>query len=55
MWLLYKKVLLTNDNLARRRWIDYTKCVFCGLPETIDHLFISCFFLFSVEDGSFYF
>jgi hypothetical protein len=42
MWFLYKKVILTKDNLARRNWKECTKCVFCGLKETIDHLFISC-------------
>jgi hypothetical protein len=42
MWFLYKKVILTKDNLARRNWKGCTKCVFCGLKETIDHLFISC-------------
>jgi hypothetical protein len=44
MWFLYKKVILTKDNLARRNWKGCTKCVFCGLKETIDHLFISCLF-----------
>jgi hypothetical protein len=34
-------VLLTKDNPAKRRW---TKCVFCGSPETIDYLFITCHF-----------
>jgi hypothetical protein len=43
MWFLYiKKVILTKDNLARRDWKGCTKCVFCGLKETIDPLFISC-------------
>jgi hypothetical protein len=41
MWFLYKKVLLTNDNLAKIRWNECTYCVFCGSKETIDHLFIS--------------
>jgi hypothetical protein len=44
MWFLYKKVLLTKDNLAKRRWNGCTDCVFCGSKETIDHLFISCSF-----------
>ena len=43
MWFLYKKVLLTKDNLAKRRWHGCKKkCVFCDSDETIDHLFISC-------------
>jgi hypothetical protein len=44
MWFLYKKVILTKDNLAKIRWTGCTKCVFCGSKETIDHLFISYHF-----------
>jgi hypothetical protein len=36
MWFMYKKVLLTKDNLAKRRRTGCTKCVFCGSLETID-------------------
>jgi hypothetical protein len=39
MWFLYRKVILT-----KRGWTACTKCVLCGSPETIDHLFISCSF-----------
>ena len=42
MWFLHKKVLLTKDNLLRRKWIGCKKCVFCGADETNEHLFISC-------------
>ena len=42
MWFLHNKVLLTKDNLAKRRWQGCTKCSFCGSEETIEHLFISC-------------
>jgi len=42
MWFLHRKVLLTKDNLAKRRWNGCTKCVFCDSQETIDHLFITC-------------
>ena len=34
MWFLNKKVLLTKDNLAKRRWQGCTKCSFCGSEET---------------------
>jgi hypothetical protein len=44
MWFIYKKAILTKDNLAKRRWRGCTKCVFCDNKETIDHLFISCSF-----------
>ena len=42
MWFVYKKVILTKDNLAKRNWNGCTKCVFCGMEETIHHLFITC-------------
>jgi hypothetical protein len=44
MWFLYKKVILTKDNLAKRRWTGCTKYVFCGSKKTIDHLFFSYHF-----------
>ena len=42
MWFLNRKVLLTKDNLARRKWQGCTKCSFCGSEETMEYLFISC-------------
>ena len=42
MWFLNNKVLLTKDNLAKRRWQGCTKCSFGGSEETVEHLFISC-------------
>ena len=42
MWFLHKKVLLTKDNLAKKRWHGCTKCVFCDYQETVNHLFVSC-------------
>ena len=44
MWFLHRKVLLTKDNLAKRNWTGCTKCVFCQLEETVEHLFITCLF-----------
>ena len=35
-------MLLTKDNLAKRRWQGCTKCSFCGSEETVEHLFINC-------------
>jgi hypothetical protein len=29
MWFLHKKVILTKDNLVKRRWNGCTKCVLC--------------------------
>ena len=42
MWFLHRKVLLTKDNLIRRRWTGCKKCVFCDADESVEHLFISC-------------
>ena len=38
MWYLYKGVILTKDNLARRQWQGDRKCCFCSLNESIQHL-----------------
>jgi hypothetical protein len=42
MWFLFKRVLLTKDNLAKRNWSGSKCCCFCNEDETINHLFISC-------------
>ena len=42
MWFLYRKEILTKDNLAKRNWNGCTKCCFRDQEETIHHLFISC-------------
>jgi hypothetical protein len=53
MWFLSKKVILTKDNLAKRRWTGCTKCVFCGSKKTIDHILL--FFPSCLKSGAFYF
>ena len=42
LWFLNRKVILTKDNLIRRKWNGCKKCVFCDTDESIEHLFISC-------------
>jgi hypothetical protein len=42
MWYLYKGVILTKDNLARRQWQGDKKCCFCYSNETIQHLLFDC-------------
>jgi hypothetical protein len=42
MWFLKHKVLLTKDNLAKRKWTGCQKCCFCDSMESIEHLFLSC-------------
>ena len=39
-----KKVILTKDNLVRRRWNGSKQCAFCESDETVNHLFIDCVF-----------
>ena len=42
MWFLHKGVVLTNDNLIRRRWVGSSTCCYCDQTETIKHLFLDC-------------
>jgi hypothetical protein len=42
MWFLHRRVLLTKDNLAKRKWQGSQKYCFCDQKETVQHLFISC-------------
>ena len=42
MWFLYRKVILTKDNLAKRNWTGNKCCSFCDIEELIQHLFFEC-------------
>ena len=42
MWFLHRKVLLTKNNLIKRRSTGCKKCVFCDTDDSVEHLFISC-------------
>ncbi|WVZ60787.1 LOW QUALITY PROTEIN: hypothetical protein U9M48_010767 [Paspalum notatum var. saurae] len=42
LWLLQNGVLLTKDNLVKRKWVGNPLCSFCDQVETIDHLFFLC-------------
>jgi hypothetical protein len=42
MRFLQNGVMLTKDNLVKRRWKGCTKCGFCTQQETIQHLFFDC-------------
>ena len=42
IWYLFKGVVLTKDNLARRQWRKSVQCCFCNLSESIQHLFFDC-------------
>ena len=41
MWYLFKRVVLTKDNIARRNWNGSLRC-FCMKNENIQHLFMDC-------------
>jgi hypothetical protein len=42
LWFLNNGVVLTKDNLVKRRWKGCTKCGFCAQQETVQHLFFDC-------------
>ena len=42
MWFVHKQVILTKDNLIKRRWVGSSRCCFCDHDETIQHLFLEC-------------
>jgi hypothetical protein len=42
LWLLCRKVIITNDNLVKRNWHGNEACCFCHNHETIQHLFLYC-------------
>jgi hypothetical protein len=42
LWLLYREVILTKDNLVKRNWHVNEMCSFCSNVEIIQHLFFDC-------------
>jgi hypothetical protein len=42
MWMLVQKVILTKDNMLRKRWKGNPGCYFCGDVETVNHLMFTC-------------
>ncbi|WVZ67110.1 hypothetical protein U9M48_016237, partial [Paspalum notatum var. saurae] len=42
IWLLFRGVILTKDNLIRRHWQGSKQYCFCSADETIQHLFFAC-------------
>jgi hypothetical protein len=42
VWYLKNGVVLTKDNLVKRQWKGCTKCCFCDVSESIQHLFFDC-------------
>jgi hypothetical protein len=44
LWYLRRGVILTKDNLAKRKWQGSKQYCFCHENETIQHLFLDCRF-----------
>ena len=42
MWFLHKKVLLTKDNLLKRKWTDVRNVFFVALIKLLIIFFLSC-------------
>jgi hypothetical protein len=42
LWYLKLGVILTKDNLVKRKWQGCTKCSFGCANESIEHLFLEC-------------
>jgi hypothetical protein len=42
MWLVSQNVILTKDNLIKRRWKGNSSCAFCSENENGGHLFFEC-------------
>lgn len=40
LWLVKKNRILTKTNIAKGGWPGSLDCPFCGLPESINHLFV---------------
>lgn len=39
MWLLANNVVLTKDNLIKRKWSGSSKCSFCDFDKSVSSLF----------------
>jgi hypothetical protein len=43
MWQLFQDVVLTRDNMKKRKWPGSPICSICRQEETANHLFFSVF------------
>lgn len=41
-WLALQNSVLTKDNLTKRGWNGGKACVFCGINELVEYLFLHC-------------
>jgi hypothetical protein len=44
MWYVYKGIILTKDNLAKHNWDGSKQCSFYSKDESIQHLFLDCYY-----------
>jgi hypothetical protein len=44
MWYVYKGVILTKDNLVKCNWNGSKQYNFCCKDESIQHLFLDCYY-----------
>lgn len=42
LWLVINNKVLTRDNLAKRRHVEYLTCMFCVEKKNVAHLFFEC-------------
>jgi hypothetical protein len=42
LWLLSKDMLLTRDNVGKRRLVEDKTCLLCSEDETVNDLFFDC-------------
>jgi hypothetical protein len=42
MWFVYRKEILTKDNLLKRNWQGSKTCCLCDHEESVQHLFVEC-------------
>ena len=42
LWLLSNNMVLTRNNIAKRRELNDLTCLFCNEKESITHLFFQC-------------
>jgi zinc-binding in reverse transcriptase len=44
--LVVQNKVFTTDNLCQKGWVGPLSCVFCSVNESVNHLFLTCPFMF---------
>jgi len=42
LWLALRNRLRTGEALKKRGWKGDSRCILCGVEETVDHIFFGC-------------